>query len=37
MKKRLTGFLVLVPVLIMSDINLIDSNKIAAVEVLESA
>ncbi|AWM17236.1 hypothetical protein P8843_20410 [Bacillus inaquosorum] len=37
MKKRLIGFLVLVPALIMSGITLIESNKKAPVEVLESA
>ncbi|MEC2307589.1 hypothetical protein [Bacillus atrophaeus] len=37
MKKRLIGFLVLVPVLIMSGITLIESNKKVPVEVLESA
>ncbi|MGE0910559.1 hypothetical protein ACQGRJ_09520 [Bacillus atrophaeus] len=37
MKKRLIGFLILVPVLIMSGIALTESNKKAPVEVLESA
>jgi len=37
MKKRLIGFLVLVPALIMSGIILIEANKKAPVEVLESA
>ncbi|WIW29121.1 hypothetical protein [Bacillus inaquosorum] len=37
MKKRLIGFLVLVPALIMSGITLTESNKKAPVEVLESA
>ncbi|MDQ7724215.1 hypothetical protein FPQ02_05875 [Bacillus halotolerans] len=37
MKKRLIGFLVLVPALIMSGITLIESTKKAPVEVLESA
>ncbi|WP_069322638.1 hypothetical protein [Bacillus subtilis] len=37
MKKRLIGFLVLVPALIMWGITLIESNKKTPVEVLESA
>ncbi|MCY7902135.1 MULTISPECIES: hypothetical protein [Bacillus] len=37
MKKRLIGFLILVPVLIMSGIALTESNKKAPEEVLESA
>ncbi|AUS14114.1 hypothetical protein [Bacillus stercoris] len=37
MKKRLIGFLILVPILIISGITLIESNKKAPEEVLESA
>ncbi|WFA90207.1 hypothetical protein [Bacillus subtilis] len=37
MKKRLIGFLILVPILIISGITLIEANKKAPEEVLESA
>lgn len=37
MKKRLIGYLILVPALITSGITLIESNKKAPEEVLESA
>ncbi|MGY3183816.1 hypothetical protein ACVW1K_002637 [Bacillus subtilis] len=37
MKKRLIGFLILVPILIISGITLIEANKKTPVEVLESA